>query len=861
MHFNYLFSFFIRPIELILEFIFSSVYKLTGNIGVSIIFVGIIMNILILPVYLRADKITKDNSQKKLRIKPWISKINSAFKGDERFMILQALYRENHYSPLSILLDSLPILFEVPFFIAGFHLLSNLNIVKGVSFLFIKDLGQPDNLFNIGSLPVNILPILMTAINLLSNLIYSKKQSTGTKVQGYVLAALFLVLLYDSPSCLVLYWTTNNLFSLVKNIVLEAVIPLFPRKDLHVRRPGVFDYKVRKYDHLFVVLGLFFVSYLTGVIVSSDVIKSNTQTFMDPFNLINPNLYVLNAFCIASGMYLFWGSVIYVMIPDRAKKIMQFLLIIYSTVCMVDYFGFNANGILNRQLVLTLYEDDSYKIPINILVILMICILFYILFRNNRSFAYTFLLIETITLSVFGFMNIVKIQNDYNDSLYVNDIVGINEVSFSKNGQNVVVIMLDKGLGSLVPYILNEDPSLAEDYDGFTFYPNTLSYGIVTAVGAPSLFGGYEYTPEKINARNTELLRDKHDESLLVMPVIFSQNDYNVTVCDPSLAGYRWIPDYRIYDDYPDINVYSFQGVFNDSIDGVRNFPVYERNFFCYGFSRLAPMFLRDIFYDDSIFNSAEREFFYEYVQIPTGEDSARGYSVDFLDSYTSISALSDITNVTDSDENNFLMLTCNSVHDSCILSEPSYLPELVVDNTEFDLNNTSRFIIDNNRLLLSNTYQYGFYQSFMCTLRTLADWFDELRANGCYDNTRIIIVADHGSDNFGDSIYAGVDANCFNPVLMVKDFDSHGFTIDPTIMTNAETCFLAFDQLIDNPVNPITGNQMVSELQNGHFLVMFNYDSIFDQIFDINTFTEGDWYEVDGDVMNPDSWTHLGTW
>jgi len=62
MQFNYLYSFFIRPIELILEFIFSSVYKLTGNIGVSIIFVGLIMNILILPIYMRADKITKDNS-------------------------------------------------------------------------------------------------------------------------------------------------------------------------------------------------------------------------------------------------------------------------------------------------------------------------------------------------------------------------------------------------------------------------------------------------------------------------------------------------------------------------------------------------------------------------------------------------------------------------------------------------------------------------------------------------------------------------------------------------------------------------------------------------------------------------------
>ena len=38
------------------------------------------------------------------------------------------------------------------------------------------------------------------------------------KVQTYGLAAVFLVLLYQSPSGLVFYWTLNNLFSLIKNV-------------------------------------------------------------------------------------------------------------------------------------------------------------------------------------------------------------------------------------------------------------------------------------------------------------------------------------------------------------------------------------------------------------------------------------------------------------------------------------------------------------------------------------------------------------------------------------------------------------------------------------------------------------------
>ena len=54
MFFHFLFSLIIKPIELVLEFIFSFAYKMTGNLGISVIFVGILMNILILPIYIKA---------------------------------------------------------------------------------------------------------------------------------------------------------------------------------------------------------------------------------------------------------------------------------------------------------------------------------------------------------------------------------------------------------------------------------------------------------------------------------------------------------------------------------------------------------------------------------------------------------------------------------------------------------------------------------------------------------------------------------------------------------------------------------------------------------------------------------------
>ena len=58
----------------------------------------------------------------------------------------------------------------------------------------------------------------MTIINISASAVYSKGLSLKEKIQLYLTAAVFLILLYNSPSGLVLYWTLNNLFSLLKNI-------------------------------------------------------------------------------------------------------------------------------------------------------------------------------------------------------------------------------------------------------------------------------------------------------------------------------------------------------------------------------------------------------------------------------------------------------------------------------------------------------------------------------------------------------------------------------------------------------------------------------------------------------------------
>ena len=53
--------------------------------------------------------------------------------------------------------------------------------------------------------------------------IYHSIVDISQKIQTYALAAFFLVLLYNSPSGLVIYWTCNQIFSLLKNVFLKLV--------------------------------------------------------------------------------------------------------------------------------------------------------------------------------------------------------------------------------------------------------------------------------------------------------------------------------------------------------------------------------------------------------------------------------------------------------------------------------------------------------------------------------------------------------------------------------------------------------------------------------------------------------------
>ncbi|WP_332445870.1 YidC/Oxa1 family membrane protein insertase [Sphaerochaeta sp.] len=216
----------ISPIELLVELSFVLFYKAFDNLGLAIAAISVLISILTLPLYYIADQLQKKERDQRIAIQPGIDRIKAIFTGDEQYMILSTYYRQNHYHPAYVLRNSVSLLIQVPFFIAAYHFLSNLPQLQGERFLFISNLGKADGLLQWNGLAINLLPFVMTLINIVSGIIYTKGFPLRDKLQLYGMAGLFLILLYNSPSGLVYYWILNNLFSLIKNIFYKLRHPM-----------------------------------------------------------------------------------------------------------------------------------------------------------------------------------------------------------------------------------------------------------------------------------------------------------------------------------------------------------------------------------------------------------------------------------------------------------------------------------------------------------------------------------------------------------------------------------------------------------------------------------------------------------
>ena len=860
----------LKPLQLLFEVIYVMADKVIGNPGLSVIVLSLFMNFLVLPLYIRADKIQEEEHELEKKLQRGVEHIKKTFSGDERMMMLQTYYRQNNYRPVYVMRSAASLLLQIPFFIAAYRFLSGLQLLNGVSFGLIPDLGMPDGMLSVGGMSVNILPIIMTAVNLVSCVIFTKGSPLKAKIQLYVMALFFLVFLYTSPSGLVFYWTLNNIFSLVKTIIykLKINIKIFRNTGSETGNGKMQKAFAGERSRKLFLAGGLFLSVLTGALIPSAVIKSSPLEFTDITYFFDPRWFVVSSFCTAVGIFVIWAGVFYFLAKPAVRVYFDIIIWLLSGAAIVNYMFFGKDlGLLTSELK---YENALHFTGMdqvqNFLLILLVLLAFNIIYRKRKRLISEILAAGILALSCMAIVNMAEISAAVNN---VREHRGFDETprfKLSRSGNNVIVIMLDRAMGEYIPFFFQEKPELEEQFSGFTYYPNTISFGAHTNFASPALFGGYEYTPVEINKRSSEPLGAKQDEALKVMPVLFAGNGYDVTVCDPPYAGYQWIPDLSIYQEYPEIQSYITNGKFTDVSIKEQGIENRKRNFFCYGILKVMPLCIQGVIYDQGNYNKADSRAEMAYsAQVRDGTLKSEGMNESFMNGYNVLASLPYITDIVNENTDTYLMLSNETTHEAMLLQEPEYVPKQTVDNTIYENGRQEREAADGRVLKLETDHQVIQYQANMAGLLQLGKWFDDMRENNVYDNTRIILVSDHGYDLYNweefklDDQEGGEDISIYYPLLMVKDFGSSKFVISEEFMTNADVPAIAVQDIIDRPVNPFTGKIIDSGEKTAHDQYVITSHEWDIEENNGNMFSPADWYSVHSDMRDRNNWKLVG--
>ena len=223
---------FIQPLMLIYSFVYHAPeYWIEPNPGLQLLVFSVLLNLALLPVYHQMEQRSATVRAVRERVAREVARMKRHFRGRERYFYIRAVYRNYRYHPISELLGSADLLVQILVFVTVYRYLSGIDEFIGDAYGPIADLSRPDGLLA----GVNLLPLLMTAINAASAFYYVDDR--GKRLQAWMLAAVFLVLLYQSAAALVLYWTANNLVSLVRNFLqrrmgqrsLASLMPTFAR--------------------------------------------------------------------------------------------------------------------------------------------------------------------------------------------------------------------------------------------------------------------------------------------------------------------------------------------------------------------------------------------------------------------------------------------------------------------------------------------------------------------------------------------------------------------------------------------------------------------------------------------------------
>lgn len=197
-----------KPLFSVLRFL----YEYTHNYGLSIILLTLGIKLLFVPLQYKSYKSMKDMQG----LQPKVAALQTKYKDNKEQLNkeLIKLYREHRVNPLG---GCLPMVVQMPVFVALFNILyMTIDLRRAPFILWISDLSVQD--------PFYVLPVLMGASMVLQQKIMPTAMDPTQAKLMLLLPAFLTIVFLTFPAGLVLYWLTNNLLTILQQVVTDRFI-------------------------------------------------------------------------------------------------------------------------------------------------------------------------------------------------------------------------------------------------------------------------------------------------------------------------------------------------------------------------------------------------------------------------------------------------------------------------------------------------------------------------------------------------------------------------------------------------------------------------------------------------------------
>src|SRR5213082_1455532 len=210
-----------------------------GNYAAAILALTTVIKLVLWPIQNRANRSMRQMSA----LSPKMKELREKYKDDPTRMNQEVmkLYKSYGINPVG---GCLPMVIQIPIFFGLFKMLGQAVELRNAKFLWVRDLSQPDTVahlhlpFLTWPVPINIIPLCMAATQIW---LMQMTPKTGDATQRRVMMftpLIFLFICYNFAAALALYYTTQNLFSILQFYqnkrqpmpTLEKVAPAGKRK-------------------------------------------------------------------------------------------------------------------------------------------------------------------------------------------------------------------------------------------------------------------------------------------------------------------------------------------------------------------------------------------------------------------------------------------------------------------------------------------------------------------------------------------------------------------------------------------------------------------------------------------------------